>query len=231
MAKEEKKKRGGSFIKKLDFAGIFTKDKDKDGSESKSPRGSRRSLNFSNGTDKLPERSESPSKKKITVSQTKPRSNTLDGTGPPSALSLSTGALFGKGQTVDSVIGEDEELSLTDRDETNRRTSLTPVISRSPRKLSDLLRKSKKKTVTSDFKKIEDVKSHTQPLLNVSGLVSVHALIVPSRVLTIDAEGQADDRTCTWLLHRRAARTNAKDVQIARVPALVRLPAIFLHHR
>lgn len=174
MAKEEKKKRAGSFMKKLDFAGIFTKDKDKEGSDGKSPRGARRSLNFSGGNnDKLPERSESPSKKKITVSQTKPRSNTLDGSGPPPVLSLSTGALFGKGQTLDSVIGEDDEVSpLTDRDEVTRRGSMTGSPSRSPRKLSDLLRKSKKKTVTSDFKKIEDVKSHTQPLLNVGGLVS-----------------------------------------------------------
>lgn len=177
MAKEEKKKRGGSFMKKLDFAGIFTKDKDKEGSEGKSPRGSRRSLNFNGGNnnnDKLPERSESPSKKKITVTQTKPRSNTLDGSGPPSALSLSTGALFGKGQTLDNVIGEDDEVTpLTERDEATRRGSMTASPSRSPRKLSDLLRKSKKKTVTSDFKKIEDVKAHTQPLLNVGGLVSL----------------------------------------------------------
>lgn len=162
-------------MKKLDFAGIFTKDKDKEGSETKSPRGSRRSLNISGGNnnDKVPERNESPSKKKITVSQTKPRSNTLDGSGPPPALSLSTGALFGKGQTIDHVIGEDDEVSpLTERDDVSRRGSMTASPSRSPRKLSDLLRKSKKKTVTSDFKKIEDVKSHTQPLLAVSGLVS-----------------------------------------------------------
>jgi hypothetical protein len=156
----------------LDFAGIFTKDKDKESSDSggKSPR-SRRSLNFSQGAEKPAERVDSPSKKKITVSQTKPRSNTLDGSGPPPVMSLSTGALFGKGQTIENVIGEDEEHSpSTERDEITRRGSISSP-NKSPRKLSDLLLRKSKKKVTSDFKKIEEVKSQTQPMLNIAGLV------------------------------------------------------------